>query len=184
MQTPYTSNLVIITGGPGVGKTTLINHLHQHGYDTSPEVARAVIEEQQERGGNALPWEDNAAYAGLMARRSIRAWQTGMECHPRTVFCDRGLPDTLAHRRLSNLPEDKGLLNAITTYRYRRTAFVLPPWAEIYKTDTARTQSFSEAVRTYVVLCRTYDECGYDLIEIRKGPVEQRAALILSRLKL
>ncbi|HBU98276.1 MAG TPA: ATPase, partial [Thalassospira lucentensis] len=31
---------------------------------------------------------------------------------------------------------------------------------------------------------RTYHACGYDLIEVRKGPVEQRASQILSRLKL
>ena len=184
MQTPITSNLVVITGGPGVGKTTLINHLNDRGFDTSPEVARAIIEEQIERGGTALPWSDNDAYAGLMYRRSIRAWQDDIQNHPRTVFCDRGLPDTLAHRRLSGLPENPDLIRAIKTYRYHKLAFVLPPWSEIYKTDAARTQSFSEAVRTYVVLCRTYHECGYELVEIRKGPVEQRAAQILARLKL
>ena len=46
MQTPITSNLVVITGGPGVGKTTLINHLNDRGFDTSPEVARAIIEQR------------------------------------------------------------------------------------------------------------------------------------------
>ncbi|WP_033067635.1 AAA family ATPase [Thalassospira australica] len=184
MQTPITSNLVVITGGPGAGKTTLINHLHERGFDTSPEVARAIIEEQQERGGNALPWADNDAYAGLMYRRSIRAWQDAIQAHPRTVFCDRGLPDTLAHRQISGLDDDPGLHRAINTYRYHKMAFVLPPWSDIYKPDDARTQSFSDAVRTYVVLCRVYAQCGYDLIEVRKGSVEQRAAQILSRLKL
>lgn len=184
MQTPITSNLVVITGGPGSGKTTLIDHLHQSGYDFSPDVARSVIDEQIERGGNALPWEDNEAYAGLFARRSIRAWQAGMECHPRPVFCDRALPDVLAHRRFTGLPDDQGLTGAIRTYRYHRTAFVLPPWSEIYKSGQDRTQSFADAVRTYVVLCRTYHECGYELVELRKGPVEHRAAQILSRLKL
>jgi predicted ATPase len=184
MQTPITSNLVVITGGPGAGKTTLINHLNDRGFETSPEIARAIIEDQQERGGTALPWADNEAYAGMMCRRSIRAWQESIQHHPRTVFCDRGLPDTLAHRRLTHLPEDPGVMRAIAMYRYHKVAFVLPPWSEIYKTDSARTQSFSEAVRTYVVLCRTYTECGYDLVEIRKGPVEQRAAQILTRLKL
>ena len=175
---------ICLIGRNGAGKTTLINHLNDLGYETSREVARNVIENQQERGGNALPWEDNEAYSGLMMRGSIRAWQDGMEQDPLSVFFDRGLPDTLAHRRLSKLPDDPTLMRAIETYRYRRTVFILPPWAEIYQTDTARTQNFSEAVRTYVVLYRTYLECGYDPIEIRKGPVEQRAAQILSRVKL
>jgi predicted ATPase len=172
MQLPYPSNLIVITGGPGAGKTTLINHLNDLGYETSREVARNVIENQQERGGNALPWEDNEAYSGLMMRGSIRAWQDGMEQDPLPVFFDRGLPD------------DPALMRAIETYRYRRSVFILPPWAEIYKTDSARTQNFAEAVRTYVILFRTYLECGYAPIEIRKGPVEQRAEQILSRLKL
>tara|TARA_R110001583_G_scaffold193866_5_gene363466 strand:+ start:31586 stop:32236 length:651 start_codon:yes stop_codon:yes gene_type:complete len=184
MQVPYPSNLIVITGGPGAGKTTLINHLSERGYDTSQEVARNVIKNQQERGGNALPWDDNDAYSGLMMRGSIRAWQDGMEQDPLPVFFDRGLPDTLAHRRLSGLPDDPTLMRAIETYRYRRSVFILPPWAEIYKADSARTQNFAEAVRTYVILYRTYLECGYAPIEIRKGPVEQRAEQILSRLKL
>lgn len=184
MQLPYPTNLIVITGGPGAGKTTLINYLNERGYETSPEVARNVIENQQERGGNALPWQDNEAYSGLMTRGSIRAWRDGMAQDPLTVFFDRGLPDTLAHRRVSGLGEDTGLKRAIETYRYRRSVFILPPWAEIYKTDSARTQNFAEAVRTYVVLYRTYLECGYEPVEIRKGPVEQRAAQILARLKL
>lgn len=184
MQLPYPTNLVVITGGPGAGKTTLINYLNERGYETSPEIARNVIETQQERGGTALPWQDNDAYCRLMTRGSIRAWQDGMAQDPLPVFFDSGLPDTLAHRRVAKLPEDNALIQAIETYRYRRTVFILPPWAEIYKNDNQRTQTFAEAVKTYVILYRTYLECGYDPIEIRKGPVEQRAAQILARLKL
>ena len=184
MQLPYPSNLVVVTGGPGAGKTTLIHYLNERGYETSPEVARNVIETQKERGGTALPWQDNDAYCRLMTRGAIRAWQDGMAQDPAPVFFDQGLPDILAHRRLGKQPEDNALKQALETYRYRRTVFILPPWAEIYKTSDTRTQNFAEAVKSYVVLYRTYLECGYEPIEIRKGPVEQRAAQILARLKL
>jgi predicted ATPase len=184
MQTPITSNLVVITGGPGSGKSTLIEYLHARGYDVCSDIARPLIAEQRERGGNAVPDEDDDAFAGLMIRRSIRSWQEGMECHPRTVFCDGALPDILAHRRIAKLPDDPALMRTIKMYRYRRTVFVLPPWAEIYHTDEIRTQNFAKSVKNYVRLCQAYIESGHELIEIRKGPVEQRAAQILSRLKL
>ena len=184
MLTPYTSNLVVITGGPGSGKSTLINHLHQRGFDAAPDIARPLITEQHERGGNAVPHQDDEAYAGLMLRRSIRAWQDAMECSPRMVFCDGALPDILAYRRLAKLADEPGLIRAIKTYRYRKVVFVLPPWAEIYQADEIRTQNFAQSVKSYVQICRAYIECGHELVEIRKGPVEQRAAQILSRLKL
>ncbi len=126
MQSPYPSNLVVITGGPGAGKTTLINYLHERGYEISREVARAVIEEQQERGGNALPWGDNEAYAGLMTRGSIRAWQPGMGQDPQTGFFDRCLPDTLAHRELYGLPDAPGLTLHIVPHRHPKSVFTLP----------------------------------------------------------
>lgn len=176
--------LIVITGGPGAGKTTLIKALDQRGYDTSAEVARAIIEDQQQKGGTALPWQDNAAYANAMLRGTIRAWQEALAQHPRPVFLDRGLPDILAHRRISGLGEDTSLKRAIETYRYRKQVFILPPWAEIYKNDSARSQSFAEAVRTYVLLCKAYVECGYELIEIRKNPVEIRAEHLLGKLRL
>lgn len=36
----------VITGGPGVGKTTLLGELEKRNYRCMPEVARRVIQEQ------------------------------------------------------------------------------------------------------------------------------------------
>ncbi|OKH87104.1 AAA family ATPase [Thalassospira sp. TSL5-1] len=182
MPLSYPENLVVLTGGPGAGKTTLINYLNTLGYETSPEIARNVIETQQKQGGTALPWQDNEAYCRLMTEGSMRAWQVGMALAPVTVFFDRGLPDALAHRRLYQLPEDSTLNQVIKTCRYRQTVFILPPWPEIYQTDTARKQSLAEAIKTYDVLHQTYLDCGYTPVEIAKGPVEQRAEQILTLL--
>lgn len=47
-------NFYIFTGGPGAGKTTVLNELAKHNYGCIPEVARAIIKEQHATGGNAL----------------------------------------------------------------------------------------------------------------------------------
>ncbi|MGE4512409.1 MAG: AAA family ATPase, partial [Chryseobacterium sp.] len=41
-------NLFVITGGPGTGKTTLLNALSANLYKTIQEAARAIIREETE----------------------------------------------------------------------------------------------------------------------------------------
>lgn len=57
---------IVFTGGPGSGKTSVIEHLQSLGYKTSDEVGRRVIQQQVESGGNALPWLDKAAFRDVM----------------------------------------------------------------------------------------------------------------------
>jgi len=45
----------VVTGGPGAGKTSLIIELARRGVHTIPESGRAIIREELQRGGDALP---------------------------------------------------------------------------------------------------------------------------------
>ena len=65
------SNFYIFTGGPGAGKTTLLNELSKLNYKCIPEVARAIIKEQNATGGNAVHTGDRTSYSNLMLQNSI-----------------------------------------------------------------------------------------------------------------
>ena len=52
----------VVTGGPGAGKTSLITELSRRGFHTIPESGRAIIREEMQSGGDALPWADRMAY--------------------------------------------------------------------------------------------------------------------------
>ncbi len=175
-------NLFVITGGPGSGKTTLLRELVQQGFGCVPEVARQIIQEQVRGGGTALPWADRALYARRMPERSVHSYQQHASAlHP--TFFDRGIPDTLAYARLIGLKDHQAIGRACDEFRYASPVFLAPAWAEIYETDSERKQDFEEATRTYALLAETYQECGYEVLEIPRTAPQERAEFIVKRLR-
>lgn len=76
----------VVTGGPGVGKTSLITELARHGLHTTPKSGRAIIREEMARGGDALPWADRMAYAEQMLERDLRAYSTAQALSGPVIF--------------------------------------------------------------------------------------------------
>jgi len=60
---------------------------------------------------------------------------------------------------------------------------ILPPWQEIYKTDTERKQTWEEAVYTYQQLKLVYARYGYETINVPIGSIEDRKRFISSWMK-
>ena len=59
----------VITGGPGIGKTTVIEILSSRGYEIVPEAARIIIEEEQINDSDALPWKNLKKFQNLVAQK-------------------------------------------------------------------------------------------------------------------
>ncbi|AGB83253.1 putative ATPase [Serratia sp. FGI94] len=177
-----TNQRIILTGGPGSGKSTLIDALSQRGYACSTEAGRAIIQEQVATGGNALPWEDRQAFAERMLSREICAWQRAGSAET-AYFFDRGIPDVAGYLTLCQLPVPAHLERAIAHFRYAERVFIAPPWREIYAQDTERRQSFAEAEMTYWIMRATYQQYGYRLLELPRAPLEERVSFMLATLR-
>ncbi|NYV73993.1 AAA family ATPase [Streptomyces sp. UH6] len=99
---------VVITGGPGSGRSTLVDRLRGMGHARSVEAGRGVIQDQVAIGGSALPWADPALFAELMPCWELRSHRTAAgQAGP--VFFDRGVPDVVGcprwpHRERPLLP--------------------------------------------------------------------------------
>src|SRR5690606_42156595 len=84
------NNFYIISGGPGVGKTTLINELSKNGFLTQEEEARKIIRKQLAKNGDGVPWLNKTLYAQLMLNASIRTYDKMKRDKPSDiVFFDR-----------------------------------------------------------------------------------------------
>jgi predicted ATPase len=172
-------HFVLITGGPGSGKSTLIRKLRERGYSTAEEAGRAIIKEQSAIGGSALPWVDVTLFAETILSWDIRSYREAERNAGHLVFFDRGVPDAAGYFRLLGRATPHHFEVAVEAFRYRQRAFIAPPWPEIYTTDEERKQSFDEARRTFETLRTAYLEYGYELIELPLTSVESRVDFIL-----
>jgi predicted ATPase len=172
----------VVTGGPGSGKSALIDALEKSGYARSVEAGRAIIQDQVTIGGSALPWSDRRSFAEMMLCWEMRSYRMA-EHASGPVFFDRGVPDVLGYLRLLNLPVPAHMQKAASTFRYNRRVFIAPPWREIFQQDRERKQDFDEAVRTYDALAATYTELGYTLVEIPCVLVGERVRFLLSNIE-
>ena len=176
------SNFYVITGGPGVGKTTLIEELHHRGYRCVPEVAREIIRQQVESGGDALPWGNTVHYSDLMLKNSVRDFIRLSGDNDTIYFFDRGIPDIYGYNQLIGQIISPDLKKAADECRYNPTVFILPSWIEIYRTDNERKQSLQEAIDTYDALKSAYTSLGYTTIGVPKMSIEERADFILNNI--
>lgn len=171
------NNFYVISGGPGVGKTTLLQELRRRGIRCVPEPARAIIQAQVRIGGDALHHANRAKFRDLMLSHGILDYEAVAERND-PVFFDRGIAELSGYAP----PVPDYVHNAIRTYRYNPCVFILPPWKDIYRTDAERTHTWDEAVAVYRDIKQAYSAAGYLIVEVPPATVEQRADCVLKRI--
>lgn len=170
---------IIITGGPGTGKSTIIDLLENRGYPCHREVSRAVIKEELDKGSDLLPWQDLPGFSETVFKGQTEQYHQAKENH--INFFDRGLPDVIAYLRKDSLPTEM-LDDLVPHYPYHSEIFVTPPWPEIYKTDSERREDFETMQSIHNSLVDTYKSFGYEVVEVPKENSFKRANFILERL--
>lgn len=171
----------IITGGPGSGKSSLIDALGSEGFAHMPEAGRAIIQDQVSIGGTALPWSDREAFAALMLSWDMRSYREATS-YPGSVIFDRGIPDIIGYLRLCDLPVPAATMRAAEIRRYAKRVFIAPHWPAIFAQDTERKQSPIEAEATYRAMIDAYSGLGYEIIQLPLASVTERVAFVRSHI--
>jgi predicted ATPase len=172
------NNFHIFTGGPGAGKTTVLEALRMRGYACVEETGRKIIREQAAIGGNIHHNGDRIAYRDLMLSRAIADYER-MAAQSGPVFFDRGIPDLVGYNRLIGTEIPQAMRDAAEAYRYNPDVFVFPPWREIYANDTERKQDFAEAIESWQAAVDILPVFGYRVIEVPRASREARVQFVI-----
>ena len=166
----------VLTGGPGAGKTTLIDALRDRGYWCAPDVARAIIRSRVEAGLSPRP--EPPRFARMIFDADVENYTAAPPGE--ITFYDRGIVDALGMLMQSAAMAPTEMEANLHRYRYNRTAFLLPPWEAIYRTDDERDHTFDHAVRVFEATGAWYSRCGYSTLDVPRGPVPERVDFILA----
>lgn len=177
---------IVITGGPGTGKTSIINTLKEKGFYCFDEVIRSLTLEAKKEVDESSHVSNPIAFTNDPMDFNIRLLNGRIEQfkHADSLdkplsFFDRGIPDVLAYMDYFNQEYDDLFTNACKVHTYS-TLFLLPPWKAIYKRDNERFETFEEAVKIHVHLVNIYKKFGYHIIEVPFGNIEERTNYIIN----
>lgn len=178
---------IVLTGGPGTGKTTIMAQLDALGHECHHEISRQIILEGQKNGVEQLFLKDPLAFSKALfeGRKSqyLSAQSSSNKHNKPAVFFDRGLPDIVAYMDYLNQESPEEFLRDLATYRYD-CVFMLPPWQAIHTQDNERYESFDQGQEIHQHIAKRYEKLGYEPIVVPTGTVHERTDFILNKLNL
>lgn len=176
------SKKIVITGGPGTGKTSIISELKRKSYVCFEEISRQTILKAREDGDEQLFLTQPLLFSERLLAGRIAQYNAASKYETPILFFDRGIPDIVAYMDYAAEDYPPSFEEACKQYRYDRV-FVLAPWQEIFVSDNERYENFQQAEKIHQHLLNTYKKFGYDLLDVPFDSVENRTQFILNDLK-
>tara|TARA_B100000029_G_C17573394_1_gene957405 strand:+ start:60 stop:608 length:549 start_codon:yes stop_codon:yes gene_type:complete len=175
------TNKIVITGGPGTGKTSLIRALKNSGFTCFNEISREITLEYRKKGIDQLFLSDPELFSEELLKGRIKQYNDSKKIQSGCVFLDRGIPDIIAYLNFKKTDVSNKFLESVEKYRYDMI-LLLEPWEDIYSSDQIRYESFDEVVSIHGFIMNTYKESGYNPIIIPKISIENRLNFVIDKL--
>ncbi|WP_339652482.1 ATP-binding protein [uncultured Maribacter sp.] len=184
-----TNKRIVITGGPGTGKTVLISSLEEKGFHCFHEVIRTMtLDALNDKPANEILInpidfvDDAKSFNDELINARLNHFNKGISIDKKHLFYDRGLPDVIAYMNYFKQPIDKRYNVLCLENRYDEV-LILPPWKDIYVQDNERMENFEQACGIHKHLENTYIDLGYRPIEVPFGTIDNRLRFVVDHIE-
>ena len=171
---------IVLAGGPGTGKTSVINELKQNNFCCFDEAAREIFNEFKLEGLEFKTKPIKISQSILNKRKHDFESAVEIKCKGDTVFFDRGIHEITAY--LQSISKSSDYWDKLPfEYKYD-LIFMFEPWKEIYKKDENRIENFSEAMKISPFITKIYKQSGIKMILVPNMGIRERAGFILNNI--
>ncbi|MEC8603034.1 MAG: AAA family ATPase, partial [Bacteroidota bacterium] len=84
---------------------------------------------------------------------------------------------------VSNIKRNTSFNNEVSELSYNKMVFFMPFWSQIYQNDNERIETKNQAIKIENQLRIVYLEFGFELVEVPKLNIFDRANFILKRVQ-
>ena len=176
---------IVISGSPGAGKTSIIRGLKDKGYTVFEEYSRTLIDEGKATGKANFFLSNPEEFSELLflgRKAQFKAFSSlYVDAAKPFVFFDRGILDIYAYL-LAVKGRNDFWGKRIIPFKYD-LVFLVEPWKEIYKKDSQRMETFTEAKRYFPYIKNLYKQ-SHSIVTVPKDTITNRVLFIEHHMKL
>lgn len=181
MQDRQLPPLVVVTGGPFSGKTTMVRTLARRGYATVSEAAMHIIRGLNEKMGKAgqMSWRRAhlAEFQQMVLELQLER-EGELEPGSGPVILDRGIADGIAYFRYFQKTPPDHLVRAAASRPYVH-ALVLETLSHFNeRRSSGRTSCRADSLRLGKLLAQVYEELGVAVTWLDEAPLDRRLSRV------
>ena len=167
---------IVISGGPGSGKTTIINSLKDLGFFCYDELSRELIERYKKNSHRNIFIENPVDFSNILWEKREEQYKNSIiQKKHKKVFFDRSLLDITSYLEFAGMRNsilEKKLIN----FNYD-IVFLVKPTKKFYKKDYSRFEDFNQSIKIHSILEKNYKSL-YQTVNVPFEKLSERLTFI------